>query len=414
MKTAIEVNNLSKKYQLCHEMQSSYSTIVDSVSKYAKRLKDKCLGKAQKEARSYEDFWALKDVSFSCNPGDRVGIIGKNGSGKSTLLKILSRITDPSEGSVKIRGRVASLLEVGTGFHPELTGRENILLNGAILGMRKQEILKKFDEIVAFSEVERFLDTPVKFYSSGMYARLGFAIAAHLDPDILIVDEVLAVGDAQFQEKCLSKMDSVSRSGKTILFVSHSPQATLSLCNKGVYLENGSLKMAGDIESCLHEYLKTNKKASFSWKGDLGDQSFRLYSAQLKREREFFYQNETVVLQMRCEVKEPELSGIFGIEIRNNRGQVVAQALVNQNEPLGNHLKQVGRYTLSLPIPAEVLWEGEYAIHPIYYNKKMQKTLHEEISLKLPIFKEAKTPIAVNGFSFEGTILKTPWSISHE
>lgn len=414
MKHAIEVANLSKKYRLCHETQGSYSTIVASLSSYAKRMKDRCLGKEKKEARSYEDFYALKNVSFSCNPGDRVGIIGKNGSGKSTLLKILSRITDPSEGAVKIRGRVASLLEVGTGFHPELTGRENIYLNGAILGMRKQEIVKKFDEIVAFSEVERFLDTPVKFYSSGMYARLGFAIAAHLDPDILIVDEVLAVGDAQFQEKCLNKMDSVSRSGKTILFVSHSPQATMSLCNKGVYLENGALKMAGDIESCIHEYLKTNKRGSFSWRGDLGDQSFRLYSAQLKKDKEFFYQNETVQLKMECEVREQGLSGMLGVEIKNGRGLVVAQSLVNQHDALGSHLKQVGRYTLSLPIPAELLWEGEYTIHPIYYNKKMQKTLHEEVSLKMPIFNEVKSSAHANGVHFEGTVLKAPWTIAHE
>jgi lipopolysaccharide transport system ATP-binding protein len=327
MKPIIEVRQLSKKYRICHESQGAYSTIVDSLTKYAKRFKDKCLGKELKDTRSYEDFWALKDVSFTCNPGDRIGIMGKNGSGKSTLLKILSRITYPTEGAVRIRGRVASLLEVGTGFHPELTGRENIFLNGAILGMRKQEIQKKFDEIVAFSEVERFLDTPVKFYSSGMYTRLGFAIAAHLEPDILIVDEVLAVGDAQFQEKCLNKMDSVSRSGKTILFVSHNPQATLSLCNKGLYLENGSLKMAGEIESCVHEYLKSARRSAFSWNGNLGDQSFRLLSASVKKEREFFYQNETVHLKMRCEVKEESPSGILGIEIKNGRGIVVAPSL---------------------------------------------------------------------------------------
>lgn len=414
MKPVIEVQQLSKKYRICHESQGAYSTIVESLTKHAKKFKDKCLGKDQEETRSYEDFWALKDVSFTCNPGDRIGIMGKNGSGKSTLLKILSRITYPTEGAVRIRGRVASLLEVGTGFHPELTGRENIFLNGAILGMRKQEIQKKFDEIVAFSEVERFLDTPVKFYSSGMYTRLGFAIAAHLEPDILIVDEVLAVGDAQFQEKCLNKMDSVSRSGKTILFVSHNPQATLALCNKGLYLENGSLKMAGEIESCVHEYLKSSRRSAFSWKGNLGDQAFRLLSASVKKEREFFYQNETVHLKMQCEVKEESPAGILGIEIKNGRGIVVAQSLINQNEPLGNHLKQVGRYSITVPIPADILWEGEYTVHPVYFDKKMQKILHEEVSLKMPVFSEVKSSSHIGSGAFEGTILKTAWSITHE
>ncbi len=186
---------------------------------------------ALRAPRSVEEFWALKDVSFEVKQGEVVGIIGRNGAGKSTLLKILSRITEPTEGRVRIKGRVASLLEVGTGFHPELTGRENIFLNGAILGMSKAEIRAKFDEIVAFSEIEKFLDTPVKRYSSGMYVRLAFAVAAHLEPEILIVDEVLAVGDAQFQKKCLGKMGDVARGGRTILFVSHNMGAVASLCS---------------------------------------------------------------------------------------------------------------------------------------------------------------------------------------
>jgi lipopolysaccharide transport system ATP-binding protein len=202
-----------------------------------------------------EEFWALKDVSFEVKRGDRIGIIGRNGAGKSTLLKILSRITEPTEGRISIKGRVASLLEVGTGFHPELTGRENIYLNGAILGMSRVDIKRKFDEIVAFAEVERFLDTPVKRYSSGMYVRLAFAVAAHLEPEILIVDEVLAVGDAQFQKKCLGKMENVSKEGRTILFVSHNIAAIQALCNQIIYLKSGQIKSFGQVKRNISLYL---------------------------------------------------------------------------------------------------------------------------------------------------------------
>src|SRR5882724_6157049 len=230
----ITVENLGKKYRIGHQQAGlgtaaiPYTALRDVLTDLAKNLFRRNGKKAlTSDLRSptSEDFWALKDVSFEVKRGEVVGIIGRNGAGKTTLLKILSRITEPTEGRVTLRGRVASLLEVGTGFHPELTGRENIFLNGAILGMREREIRKKFDEIVAFAEVERFLDTPVKRYSSGMYVRLAFAVAAHLEPEILVVDEVLAVGDAEFQRKCLGKMESVSRSGRTILFVSHNMSA---------------------------------------------------------------------------------------------------------------------------------------------------------------------------------------------
>jgi lipopolysaccharide transport system ATP-binding protein len=206
------------------------------------------------------DFWALKDVSFQIKQGEVVGIIGRNGAGKSTLLKILSRITLPTEGRIRIQGRVSSLLEVGTGFHQELTGRENIFLNGAILGMRRAEIIRKFDEIVAFSEIEEFLDTPVKRYSSGMYVRLAFAVAAHLEPDILIVDEVLAVGDATFQKKCLGKMGSFARSGRTVLFVSHNMEAVRSLCERGVWLKDGRLQKDGKADEIVEAYFNSMSK----------------------------------------------------------------------------------------------------------------------------------------------------------
>ncbi len=207
------------------------------------------------EAVGREHFWALKDVTFNVGEGDVVGIVGRNGAGKSTLLKVISRITDPTEGRVVLRARMASLLEVGTGFHPELTGRENIFLNGAILGMRKAEIVSKFDEIVAFAELEKFLDTPVKHYSSGMYVRLGFAVAAHLNPEILVVDEVLSVGDMTFQKKCLGKMNEVSRAGRTVLFVSHNMAAVENLCRRGIVLDGGTLVFEGTSKDAVLDHL---------------------------------------------------------------------------------------------------------------------------------------------------------------
>mgnify|MGYP001598791178 CR=1 FL=1 len=254
----IKVENLSKSYSIGHQNQEQYTALRDVISNgvkgFVKNAGNMIRGKQLMGNDNIEEFFALKDVNFEINQGDRVGIIGRNGAGKSTLLKVLSRITEPTSGRVTINGRVASLLEVGTGFHPELTGRENIFLNGAILGMGRAEIKKKFDEIVDFAEVEKFLDTPVKRYSSGMYVRLAFAVAAHLEPEILIVDEVLAVGDAQFQKKCLGKMEDVSDQGRTILFVSHNMSVMKSLCLEGILLTNGNISFQGSIEECVNLY----------------------------------------------------------------------------------------------------------------------------------------------------------------
>lgn len=262
--TVIKVENLSKKYILSHQSQERYTALRDVMANGVKRMFNRGIvepfnrltssSTPQQINSSTEDFYALRDVSFEIKQGDRVGIIGRNGAGKSTLLKILSRITEPSSGRIEITGRVASLLEVGTGFHPELTGRENIFLNGAILGMGRNEIKRKFDEIVDFAEVERFLDTPVKRYSSGMYVRLAFAVAAHLEPEILVVDEVLAVGDAQFQKKCLGKMEDVGREGRTVLFVSHNMATISSLCTTGMLLESGKILKQGTASDVILEY----------------------------------------------------------------------------------------------------------------------------------------------------------------
>jgi lipopolysaccharide transport system ATP-binding protein len=256
MSPVITIENLAKRYRIRHQFQHPrYYTLRDVLTERFKRLFQ--IRKSEiKIQNSTEDFWALKEVSFELHQGEVLGIIGRNGAGKSTLLKILSRITEPTEGRVRLRGRVASLLEVGTGFHPELTGRENIFLNGAILGMSRAEIKRKFDEIVAFAEVEKFLDTPVKHYSSGMYVRLAFAVAAHLEPEILIVDEVLAVGDAEFQRKCLGKMEQVSRCGRTVLFVTHNMGALEALCTKAVLLDGGRLAVNGNITEALTHYTR--------------------------------------------------------------------------------------------------------------------------------------------------------------
>jgi lipopolysaccharide transport system ATP-binding protein len=274
--TVIKVENVRKKYRIRHEQRERYTALRDVLVRQATvpvqwLLRRGGRSNGQRDNRqsangtsrsAIEDFWALYDVSLEVKQDEVIGIIGRNGAGKSTLLKILSRITEPTEGRVRIRGRVASLLEVGTGFHPELTGRENIFLNGAILGMTKAEIKNKFDEIIAFAEIEKFLDTPVKRYSSGMYVRLAFAVAAHLEPEILLVDEVLAVGDAQFQKKCLGKMGEVAKEGRTVLFVSHNIVAVQSMCRRAIWLENGKIVEEGPSRQVVTNYAAASLKGT--------------------------------------------------------------------------------------------------------------------------------------------------------
>ncbi len=257
---AIQVEGLGKRYQLHHELPGG--TLRDRLSNLFKKSPASSANASVPPAAE-EDFWALRDLNFTIQPGEVVGIVGRNGAGKSTLLKLLSRITEPTTGRITLHGRVASLLEVGTGFHGELSGRENVFLNGAILGMTRVEIRQKFDEIIAFAEIERFIDTPVKRYSSGMYMRLAFAVAAHLEPEILIIDEVLAVGDAAFQKKCLGKMESVSRTqGRTILFVSHNLSSVRQLCTKALHLERGQLLLTGTPTEVIAHYAQRNQELS--------------------------------------------------------------------------------------------------------------------------------------------------------
>jgi lipopolysaccharide transport system ATP-binding protein len=315
MKPIIEVKNIGKKYLISHE-RGGYVTLRDVMTNILKRpfafVKTKAKRAVGLEKR--EEFWALRGVDFNVNKGEVIGIIGRNGAGKSTLLKILSQITPPTEGEIVLRGRVGSLLEVGTGFHPELTGRENIFLNGAILGMKRTEIAEKFDAIVEFAGIGKFLDTPVKRYSSGMYVRLAFSVAAHMEPDILIIDEVLAVGDAEFQKKCLGKMREVTqKDGRTILFVSHNLAAVQSLCTKTILLENGKVKKIGPTKEVIEAYTSTVANYVFADRGTASDaaiESIRIIDKDKK---------------MTSEIRLDERSYI---EIEYNIRKTVASALL--------------------------------------------------------------------------------------
>jgi lipopolysaccharide transport system ATP-binding protein len=322
---AIQVENVGKKYLLQHQQPGRrYKALRDVIADGVKGVfhRKPEIG----NHKSAEEFWALKDVSFSIQHGDVVGIIGRNGAGKSTLLKLLSRITEPTTGSIRLRGRVASLLEVGTGFHPELTGRENIFLNGAILGMSRVEIRRKFDEIVAFAEVEKFLDTPVKRYSSGMYVRLAFAVAAHLEPEILIVDEVLAVGDASFQKKCLGKMQDVSKGGRTVLFVSHNMGAVTTLCRTGIWMQQGRLIKTGPARQIVDEYLTVNADThktvvDFSAARRSGDQGRRLLIGKIEWRSGLPLQHgEKVSLRIHFETRDTVHEVSVGLGFSNLEG----------------------------------------------------------------------------------------------
>jgi lipopolysaccharide transport system ATP-binding protein len=336
--TVISVENISKRYLVGHQSRnrSRHTTLRDVIVRgarnHSRKAIDVLLGRQIVQGDEIEEFWALKDVSFDVQKGEIIGIIGRNGAGKSTLLKILSRITEPTAGRVLGRGRVSSLLEVGTGFHPELTGRENIFLNGAILGMTKSEIRRKFDEIVAFAEVERFLDTPVKYYSSGMYVRLAFAVAAHLEPEILIVDEVLAVGDIDFQRKSAGAMQRIADSERTVIFVSHNLALIERLCERCVLLENGRLAASGNTESVIREY-SARYSSRVGLFGNLSGSRSRVHAPHLT----YVYtidekgspinvlrMGEKIHLKLGISAPQPIRRPWIGIQIRTQNGFLVA------------------------------------------------------------------------------------------
>ena len=364
MRPIIRVNALSKRYQIGVAV-ASYTTLKEALGSFRSPLKRV---KERKDGLAYDEIWALRDVELEVSPGEVVGIIGRNGAGKSTLLKILSRITEPTTGRVELYGRVGSLLEVGTGFHPELTGRENIFLNGAFLGMSRREIVSKFDEIVAFSEIEKFIDTPVKRYSSGMYMRLAFAVAAHLEPEILIVDEVLAVGDAAFQNKCVGKMADVARQGRTVLFVSHNMAAVRALCNRAVLMAGGKVVIDADVETCISEYLadEVASDAVVVWDRQNAPQTpeFRFLKGYVSdsegRPASTLDYRKPFQIVVEYEVLKPIQNLRVGFFLQNGEGVPICGA--NDADFRPQKLSDDGRYVSRCTFPGYTLNSGSYLI----------------------------------------------------
>jgi len=358
---AIEVEHIAKRYVIGGVKELGYRTIRDSLSNLFSSRKGK--------PSVRETIWALRDVTFSASEGEVIGIIGRNGAGKSTLLKVLSRITEPTEGHARMRGRVGSLLEVGTGFHPELTGRENIFLNGAILGMHRAEIIRKLDEIVAFSEVGQFLDTPVKRYSSGMYVRLAFAVAAHLDTDVLIVDEVLAVGDASFQKKCLNKMEDVGKQGRTVLFVSHNLSSITRLCPRAILVDAGRVLKDGPSHEVVRSYLHSDlgTRAAREWRADEapGNEYARLVAVRVRENGEDVADHIDirlpVAIEMEFDVLQPGRMLVPNFHFFNEEGTAMFVSQDLDPEWRGR-TREIGRYVTTVWIPGNFLAEGTVVV----------------------------------------------------
>lgn len=364
---AIQIENLGKLYFIGakqDQVGSLYSTLVDTVTGPLRRASRLLHGQATGAAGLHEKMWALKDLTLDVKRGEVVGIIGRNGAGKSTLLKILSRITLPSEGRVKIYGRVGSLLEVGTGFHQELTGRENIYLNGAILGMRRAEISRKFDEIVDFAGVDKFIDTPVKHYSSGMYLRLGFAVAAHLEPDILLVDEVLAVGDFEFQKKCLGKMSSVASAGRTVLFVSHNMPAVQRLCSKAYLLEHGKMIQSGSTAHVVDAYYRLtmgqNEGGTEVREAPEGTVRFQAWHTDNVENPNTIYTGDACTFSFDIVIRRNLASAHFGIAIWSDDGTLVWN--MRSMDRGGESLLGRGKYQINFILPQLPLRPGWYQL----------------------------------------------------
>jgi len=415
---AVRVENLGKLYRI--GQFAGYKTIRETLMDVAyvpfRRLRQKRDGRQKTiNTGTPNTIWALKDVCFDVKRGEAVGIIGRNGSGKSTLLKILSRITAPTEGRVQILGRVGSLLEVGTGFHPELTGRENIYLNGAVLGMKRAEVARKFDEIIAFAEIEKFLDTPVKRYSSGMYVRLAFAVAAHLEPDILVVDEVLAVGDAQFQKKCLGKMGEVTKGGRTVLFVSHNMGTIKSLCNSAILLRSGMLAEKGNVQRVIESYLADShlrSKDMFPLKAeDLFIKGFDIYQNDIQTD--YIDGSEPFMIRIRFDVLKDLNFFRIGIYLRGQLGDTILRSFITDWNPELENIT-CGSYEACLEIPAKLLAPGSYNVnlHASRYgivDYLDRYNIERHISVSPPI----DFNVAHKGEVFNSTILmKNEWRVA--
>lgn len=381
MKTVIKAEALSKLYKLG---KKSFGDLRSTLSNLF----------SNNEEPSIKEHWALKEVSFEIYEGDVVGLIGKNGAGKSTLLKVLSKITEPTSGKAFIHGRVASLLEVGTGFHPELTGKENIFLNGAILGMKRNEIKRKFDEIVAFSGIEKFIDTPVKRYSSGMYVRLAFAVAAHLEAEIMFIDEVLAVGDMEFQKKCLGKMGDVAKSGRTIIFVSHNMGAVNTLCNKGFYLKEGKLLATGNVQEISKLYfedLKSSTHFEVLSANDLPDIPYRILKAEIYKNGKLLEEPivdvfDKISLRVLTECKKEVKSQSLMVHCNNEFGRLFSIFEVNciqehmENRPVGLHWHEI-------ELPTPLLKEGEFSfdLEIGFFGVGIQQYIKNALTLEVQI-----------------------------
>ena len=398
MTPIIEVKNVGKRYDIRH-YKGQYVTLRDVLTSILKSpfnfAKQKVKGLAG--AKTKEHFWALNNVSFEVNPGEVIGIIGRNGAGKSTLLKILTGITPPTTGEIVMRGRPASLLEVGTGFHPELTGRENIFLNGAILGMKKKEIIKNFDSIVNFAGIEKFADTPVKFYSSGMYVRLAFSVAAHMEPDILLVDEVLAVGDAEFQKKCLGKMEEVTRvDGRTILFVSHNMAAIRRLCKKVVLLEKGEIAMVGPTEKVINRYLgsaKLDSSVSFRVNRDKEAQVSKVTISndkfapdiQIEIGRDFF-------IDIEYEILRPAKNLLLSLIFQANGDTFLLSSESDKSGRLNRY--EPGQYRTRIKIPGHLFNVGLYSFE-IRLHRPQLEMVDQKTNLNFEIVDIPENPRSV-------------------
>jgi lipopolysaccharide transport system ATP-binding protein len=397
--TVIDVQDLSKRYHI-GQLRTRHDTLRDALVSAFQRF-DK-----QRSVDQHPTIWALKDVSFDIQQGQVVGVIGRNGAGKSTLLKILSQITDPTTGRIEIHGRVGSLLEVGTGFHHELTGRENIFLNGAILGMSRAEIRHKFDEIVAFAEVEKFIDTPVKRYSSGMYVRLAFAVAAHLEPEILVVDEVLAVGDAAFQKKCLGKMGDVAQEGRTVLFVSHNMAAVAQLCQKAVWLQGGRIRKIGLPEEVIKDYLSDSNtqiaERQWSYPGDApGDDRVRLLAVRVLQQGRMAPVID-INIPSRIEIEFEALKNLRNLVTGINIYDATGLCLFDSCDWRPNQLT-AGRYRKHIVLPAQLLAEGriDVLVQLHFYDPDIKSVVLPNVLTIDAI--DSDHPLAVRG------LYKGPW-----
>ncbi len=393
MLPAVSVTDLGKKYRIQHAMtgdQSGYRTLRDELVRLASAPLRRWRNRTR--ADRCEDFWALKNVSFEVQPGEAVAIIGRNGAGKSTLLKILARITKPTTGSADLRGRVGSLLEVGTGFHPELTGRDNIFLNGAILGMCRREILRKFDEIVTFAELEQFLDTPVKRYSSGMYVRLAFAVAAHLEPEIFFVDEVLAVGDASFQKRCLGKMGTVAKDGQTLLFVSHNMGAVTQLCPRALWVDQGQIKLAGPSADVVAAYLTAGSEPNLIWKNPspcppnavAQVNSACVLSANDEPTTTVEFASPFKV-KVFYEVLQPVRNLSVVIRLTDSHGNLLWTSFDTDTTDWNGQVRAIGRYFSVCTIPGNMVRPGRYFLSVGAVDKNVRLREHHENALAFDV-----------------------------